>query len=104
MIEIKTEKELRQYTKKDIIHFYIELSNEYDELDSQYNDLNDYATEQENAAYDYMKEIEKLKKYNKEKTIIDIDSMIKRLKLNDLYTEELDEFFDEYMKFYNERS
>ena len=101
---MKTEKELRQYTKKDIIHFYIELSNEYDELDSQYNDLNDYATEQENAAYDYMKEIEKLKKYNKEKTIIDIDSMIKRLKLNDLYTEELDEFFDEYMKFYNERS
>lgn len=104
MIEIKTEKELRQYTKETIIHFYIELSNEYDELDSQYNDLNDYATEQENAAYDYMKEIEKLKKYNKEKTIIDIDSMIKRLKLNDLYTEELDEFFDEYMKFYNERS
>lgn len=101
MIEIKTEKELRQYTKETIIHFYIELSNEYDELDSQYNDLNDYATEQENAAYDYMKEIEKLKKYNKEKTIIDIDSMIKRLKLNDLYTEELDEFFDEYMKFYN---
>lgn len=101
---MKTEKELRQYTKKDIIHFYIELSNEYDELDSQYNDLNDYATEQENAAYDYMKEIEKLKKYNKEKTIIDIDNMIKRLKLNDLYTEELDEFFDEYMKFYNEKS
>ena len=98
---MKTEKELRQYTKKDIIHFYIELSNEYDELDSQYNDLNDYATEQENAAYDYMKEIEKLKKYNKEKTIIDIDSMIKRLKLNDLYTEELDEFLNEYMKFYN---
>lgn len=104
MIEIKTEKELRQYTKEAIIHFYIELSNEYDELDSQYNDLNDYATEQENAAYDYMKEIEKLKKYNKEKTIIDIDNMIKRLKLNNLYTEELDEFFDEYMKFYNERS
>ena len=104
MIEIKTEKELRQYTKKDIIHFYIELSNEYDELDSQYNDLNDYATEQENAAYDYMKEIEKLKKYNKEKTIIDIDSMTKRLKLNDLYTEELDEFLNEYMKFYNEKS
>lgn len=101
---MKTEKELRQYTKETIIHFYIELSNEYDELDSQYNDLNDYATEQENAAYDYMKEIEKLKKYNKEKTIIDIDSMIKRLKLNNLYTEELDEFFDEYMKFYNERS
>ena len=101
---MKTEKELRQYTKKDIIHFYIELSNEYDELDSQYNDLNDYATEQENAAYDYMKEIEKLKQYNKEKTIIDIDSMIKRLKLNDLYTEKLDGFFDEYMKFYNERS
>ena len=98
---MKTEKELRQYTKKDIIHFYIELSNEYDELDSQYNDLNDYATEQENAAYDYMKEIEKLKKYNKEKTIIDIDSMTKRLKLNDLYTEELDEFLNEYMKFYN---
>ena len=98
---MKTEKELRQYTKKDIIHFYIELSNEYDELDSQYNDLNDYATEQENAAYDYMKEIEKLKKYNKEKTIIDIDSIIKRLKLNDLYTEELDEFLNEYMKFYN---
>lgn len=101
MIEMKTEKELRQYTKETIIHFYIELSNEYDELDSQYNDLNDYATEQENAAYDYMKEIEKLKKYNKEKTIIDIDSMIKRLKLNDLYTEELDEFLNEYMKFYN---
>lgn len=101
MIEIKTEKELRQYTKETIIHFYIELSNEYDELDSQYNDLNDYATEQENAAYDYMKEIEKLKKYNKEKTIIDIDSMTKRLKLNDLYTEELDEFLNEYMKFYN---
>ena len=58
---MKTEKELRQYTKETIIHFYIELSNEYDELDSQYNDLNDYATEQENAAYDYMKEIEKLK-------------------------------------------
>ena len=98
---MKTEKELRQYTKETIIHFYIELSNEYDELDSQYNDLNDYATEQENAAYDYMKEIEKLKKYNKEKTIIDIDNMIKRLKLNDLYTEELDEFLNEYMKFYN---
>ena len=98
---MKTEKELRQYTKETIIHFYIELSNEYDELDSQYNDLNDYATEQENAAYDYMKEIEKLKKYNKEKTIIDIDNMIKRLKLNDLYTEELDEFLNEFMKFYN---
>ena len=98
---MKTEKELRQYTKKDIIHFYIELSNEYDELDSQYNDLNDYATEQENAAYDYMKEIEKLKKYNKEKTIIDIDNMIKKLKLYNLYSEELQVFFDEYMKFYN---
>lgn len=65
-----------------------------------YNMLHDIRWEI-NDAQDKLNEIEEKAKKDKNLGIRDVDYFIKRLIAENLYTNEMKDFIDKYMKFYN---
>lgn len=102
---MKSYDEAKKLTKTELLKEYIELSTEYEELESNYNNLNDWAGEQENAAFKYSKQIEEMKKSNKDNdkvSIVNVDNFIRQLTNENLYNDKLEEFIQSYLRYSNE--
>ena len=102
---MKNYNEAKKLTKTELLNEYIKLSEEYEELESSYNDLNDWAGEQENAAYEYSKQLEEIKKPNNKNndvSIVSIRNFIRQLTNENLYNDKLEEFIQSYLRYYNE--
>ncbi len=102
---MKSYNEAKKLTKAELLDEYIKLSEEYEELESSYNDLNDWAGEQENAAYEYSKQLEEIKKPNNKNndvSIVSIRNFIRQLTNENLYNDKLEEFIQSYLRYYNE--
>lgn len=102
---MKSYNEVKKLTKTELLKEYIELSAEYEELESNYNDLDNWAGEQESAAFKYSKQIEEIKKSNKNNdkvSIVNVDNFIRQLTSENLYSNELEEFIQSYLRYSNE--
>ena len=102
---MKNYNEAKKLTKTELLNEYIKLSEEYEELESSYNDLTDWAGEQENAAYEYSKQLEEIKKPNNKNndvSIVSIRNFIRQLTNENLYNDKLEEFIQSYLRYYNE--
>ena len=102
---MKSYNEAKKLTKAELLDEYIKLSEEYEELESSYNNLNDWAGEQENAAYEYSKQLEEIKKPNNKNndvSIVSIRNFIRQLTNENLYNDKLEEFIQSYLRYYNE--
>lgn len=98
---MKLYNEVKKLTKSEILNEYKKLLEDYEELESEYSDLNDWAGEQENAAYNANKKLEKVMGINNYSSILSITSFKRRLSLEDLLTDELEDFIDNYLRYYN---
>ncbi len=102
---MKNYNEAKKLTKTELLNEYIKLSEEYEELESSYNNLNDWAGEQENAAYEYSKQLEEIKKPNNKNndvSIVSVNNFIRQLTNENLYNDKLEEFIQSYLRYYNE--
>ncbi|MCX4255257.1 MAG: hypothetical protein OSJ63_08365 [Bacilli bacterium] len=102
---MKSYNEAKKLTKAELLDEYIKLSEEYEELESSYNNLNDWAGEQENAAYEYSKQLEEIKKPNNKNndvSIVSVNNFIRQLTNENLYNDKLEEFIQSYLRYYNE--
>lgn len=98
---MKLYNEVKKLTKSEILNEYKKLLEDYEELESEYSDLNDWAGEQENAAYNANKKLEKVMRIKNYSSILSITSFKRRLSLEDLLTDELEDFIDNYLRYYN---
>lgn len=98
---MKLYNEVKKLTKSEILNEYKKLLEDYEELESEYSDLNDWAGEQENAAYNANKKLEKVMRIKNYSSILSITSFKKRLLLENLLTDELEDFIDNYLRYYN---
>lgn len=98
---MKLYNEVKKLTKSEILNKYKKLLEGYEELESEYSDLNNWAGEQENAAYNANKKLEKVMRINNYSSILSITSFKRRLSLEDLLTDELEDFIDNYLRYYN---
>lgn len=98
---MKLYNEVKKLTKSEILNEYKKLLEDYEELESEYSDLNDWAGEQENAAYNANKKLEKVMRINNYSSILSITSFKRRLLLENLLTDELEDFIDNYLRYYN---
>lgn len=98
---MKLYNEVKKLTKSEILNEYKKLLEDYEELESEYSDLNDWAGEQENAAYNANKKLEKVMRIKNYSSILSITSFKRRLLLENLLTDELEDFIDNYLRYYN---
>lgn len=98
---MKLYNEVTKLTKSEILNEYKKLLEDYEELESEYSDLNDWAGEQENAAYNANKKLEKVMRIKNYSSILSITSFKRRLLLENLLTDELEDFIDNYLRYYN---
>jgi len=100
-----TESDLENLNKKDLQELILELQKEYEELSNSYDNLDEDYAELEDTNYDNVDRIEELEselEYNS--NLVDIDNLKEKLELYNLYSENLWNFFDLYIKLYNERN
>ena len=98
-----TESDLENLNKKDLQELILELQKKCEELSISYDNLDEAYAELEDVDYDNANQIEELEselEYNS--NLVDIDNLKEKLELYDLYSEPLWNFFDLYMKLYNE--
>lgn len=70
---------------------------ELKELLEDYNELNNDNETNKNKIYELEDKIDSIQ----ENSILDLDNFIWKLKSDNLYTSELEDFIENYMKFYN---
>ena len=98
---MKSYSEAKKLTKQKLLSEYQQLLEDYEELESEYNNLNEWAGEQEKAAYEANAKLEKLTNNSNNKSIINLTDFKRRLTLENLLNDELEEFIEEYLKYYN---
>lgn len=98
---MKLYNEAKKLTKSELLNEYKQLLENYEELESEYNDLNEWAGEQEEAAYEANKKLEEKTKLNNNLSILSVTNFKQRLMLENLLNDELEEFIDNYLRYYN---
>ncbi len=101
---MKSYNEAKKLTKADLLEEYKTLLEKYEDLESEYNSLDEWASENENSAYETNKKLEELTKQSKTNTnttIVDVYDFKRRLGIENLLTEELDNFIENYLKYNN---
>lgn len=86
-------------TKVELGNKYEALLIEFEDLQQRYNDLDALYGELERNASD--KQVKIINEANKPK-IKSLDNFIWKLKCENLYTDEMAKFIEDYLKFYNE--
>lgn len=99
---MKLYNEVKKLTKSEILNEYKKLVEDYEELESAYNNLNEWAGEQENSAYEANAKLEELTKADSnDPAIISIGDFKRRLSVESMLSSELEEFIDNYLRYYN---
>ena len=101
ILDMKSYSEAKKLIKQELLSEYQQLLEDYEELESEYNNLNEWVGEQEKAAYESNAKLEKLTNNSNNKPIINITDFKRRLRLENLLNDELEEFIEEYLKYYN---
>ena len=93
-----SKKELNLLTKEQLKEALERLQTEYEFLDNQYSDLDDSYAELEDENYKLQTFADNI---DKENAILDVKDFIEKLDDNKLLTEELKNYIEYYMKFFN---
>lgn len=98
MMRYYNERELNLLTKEQLKNILKQFQTEYEFLNDQYSDLDDSYAELEEENYNLQNSIDNI---NKENAILDVKDFIEKLDDNKLLTEELKNYIEYYMKFFN---
>jgi len=99
---VKSYFEAKKLTKSELLEEYKELLEDYESLESEKESLDEWAGEQENEDYEAYQKLEQLTKpTNQNAAILDIADFKKRLALDNLLSDELEEFIESYLRYYN---
>ena len=99
---MKSFNEAKKLTKSELLDEYKQLLEDYEELESEYNNLNEWAGEQEKSAYEVNTKLEELTSSNSnDQSIISIADFKRRLSVEYMLSSELEEFIDNYLRYYN---
>lgn len=99
---MKSYNEAKKLTKSELLEEYKELVEEFESLEQQYNDLNVCYGEMENSAYESNKKLEELTKPNNTNSaIISISNFIRQMKNDNLWNTQVEEFIENYLRYYN---
>lgn len=84
-----------------------EMQDKINDLEQELDDLNDYVADMESDIADLRDDLDnaedELKQYkNCNEPIKDSEKFIERLKLDNLYSSELESFIERYLRFYND--
>lgn len=99
---MKSYLEAKKMTKAELLEEYREIIEKYEDLESENDNLDEWAAEQESVAYEANKKLEEFKKlFNPNVSIISVSDFKRRLSMEDLLNDELEEFIDNYLRYYN---
>lgn len=88
-------KNYEKMKKNELLEYVKELLEICEELELANDRLEEYAIEKENGEHDKQSELDELK----ENGIVNVDEYMFKLKLDNLYSEELEEYTRQYIKY-----
>lgn len=102
-MQMLTDSEIKKLNKSELQKYIKDLQEEYVDLENRYNDLDDCYAELEDNNSDLLDQIEELEysQLDSETMILDIELFKETTRLYGLYSEDLFNFIDDYMRLYN---